>query len=88
MRRLLWAVTVLGLLILTVVLFVTSTDDGNYSWFAYTPGTDEFELGPDLVIMSHARVAAWGVGALTLIVLSAGAGYALERRSREIKQDG
>jgi hypothetical protein len=86
MRRYLWVATVLVLIVVTVVLFVTSTDDGEYGWLAYTPDSDEFELGPDLVIVSHARVAAWGVGALTLIVLAAGAGYALGRRSRDIKQ--
>jgi hypothetical protein len=86
MRRYIWAATVLGLLVVTVVLFVTSTDDGEYGWFAYTPGSDGFEIGPDLEIVSHARIAAWGVGASTLIVLSAGVGYALGRRSREIKQ--
>jgi hypothetical protein len=86
MRRYLWAATVLGLLVITVVLFVTSTDDGEYGWLAYAPGSDEFEIGPDLVIMSHARIAAWGVAALTLIVLAAGAGYALGRRGRGVKQ--
>jgi hypothetical protein len=86
MRRYLWAATVLTLLIVTVVLFVTSTDDGEYGWFAYTPGSDEFDIGPDLVIMSHARIAAWSAGALTLMVLAAGIGYALGRRGREIKQ--
>jgi hypothetical protein len=86
MRRYIWAATVLGLLVVTVVLFVTSTDDGEYGWFAYAPGTDEFEIGPDLEIVSHARIAAWGVGALTLIVLSAGVGYLLGRRSREVRQ--
>jgi len=86
MRRYIWAASVLGLLIVTVVLFVTSTDDGEYGWFAYTPGSDDFEIGPDLVILSHARIAAWGAGALTLIVLAGGAGYALGRRSREVTQ--
>jgi hypothetical protein len=88
MRRYIWAAIVLGLLVVTIVLFVTSTDDGEYGWFAYTPGSDDFEIGPDLVILSHARIAAWGAGALTLIVLAAGAGYALGRRSREVKQPG
>jgi hypothetical protein len=82
MRRYLWAGTVLALLICTVVLFLTSTDDGDYGWFAYTPDTGKIEGGPDLVMMSHARAAAWAVGALTLIALAAGAGYALGRRDR------
>jgi heme/copper-type cytochrome/quinol oxidase subunit 1 len=82
-RRYLWVATVLGLAVVTIVLFVTSTDDGEYGWFAYTPGSDEFEIGPDLVIMSHARIAAWGAAAMTLALLAAGAGYALGRRSRE-----
>jgi len=86
MRRYIWAATVLGLLVVTVVLFVTSTDDGDYGWFAYTPGSDELDIGPDLVIMSDARIAAWGAGALTLMVLAAGIGYALGRRSRAVKQ--
>jgi hypothetical protein len=80
MRRYLWAVTVLGLLVVTVLLFLTSTDDGDYGWLAYTPDTGEIEGGPDLVIMSHQRAAAWAVGALALMVLAAGGGYALGRR--------
>ena len=86
MRRYLWAATVVGLLVVTVVLFVTSTDDGDYGWFAYAPGAEELEIGPDLEIVSHARIAAWGACALTLVVLAAGVGYGLGRRSREVKQ--
>jgi hypothetical protein len=82
MRRYLWAVTVVVLLVVTVGLFVTSTDDGDYGWFAYTPDSGKIDLGPDLVMMSRARVAAWAFGALTLIVLAAGSGYALGRRDR------
>lgn len=86
MRRYLWAATVVGLLVVTVVLFVTSADDGEYGWFAYAPGSgDEFELGPDLEIISHARLVAWAAGALTLVVLAAGAGYALGRRGRKVE---
>lgn len=82
MSRYLWAVTVVVLVVVTLTLFVTSTNDGDYGWFAYTPDSGEIDVGPDLVMMSRARVAAWGVGALTLIVLAAGAGYAVGRRSR------
>lgn len=82
MRHYLWAATVLGLLVVSVLLFVTSTNDGNYGWFAYTPGDETFASSPGVVIMSRGRVAAWAVGALAMVVLAAGAGYAAGRRQR------
>ena len=84
MRLYLWAATVLGLLVVSVVLFMTSSNDGNYGWFAYAPGDHTLESSPGVVIMSGARVAAWGVGVLALIVLAAGAGYAAGRRQRSV----
>ncbi|MFC6043014.1 hypothetical protein ACFP8W_21535 [Nocardioides hankookensis] len=82
MRRYLWAITVLVLLVLSVVLFAMSTDDGDYGWFAYAPGSGEIDLGRDIVLMSRTRVAAWAATALALIVLAAGTGFALGRRTR------
>ena len=82
MRRYLWAATVLVLLVVTVALFATSPATGDFGWFAYTPDSPQIDSGPDLVIMSDKRAAAWFVLALTAIVLAAGAGYALGRRRR------
>ena len=78
----LWVGTVLTLLVVTVVLFLTSPAEGDFGWFAYTPGTIELDGGSDLVIISDRRAAAFGVLALTLLVLAAGVGYVLGRRGR------
>lgn len=95
MRRYLWLVVGLALVVAGVVMVLNApTGPMDAGWFAYTPLSDdpdwfmEWEDGDGsanaAVILTRQHVAAFGVIALGLLVLVAGAAYWLGRRQRRM----
>lgn len=90
LRRNLWVIAGLALLLLGVGLFLTSPSGSDsardFGWFAYTPleEGDDFGvvLGNDFVIVSRDQLVAGLLAAVGLVVMAAGIGYRAGRGRR------
>lgn len=80
MRRNLWAVVGVGLLILGIGLFLTSASATDFGWFAYTPLDNQVRFSSSVVVLSRGRLIGWLIVVLGLIVMAGGIGYRAGQR--------
>lgn len=80
MRRHLWAVVSVGLLVLGSGLFLTSASANDVGWFAYTPIDNQVRFPGDVVFLTRERLLGCVVAVLGLTILAAGIGYRVGQR--------
>ena len=80
MRRNLWLVLALLLLVAGAVLVFTTNDTTNYGWFAYSPLDDNLDVTADALVLTRTQMIGVLLGVVGLLVLTGGAGYLAGRR--------